>query len=658
MIKLYKFPEKYPLVFKNEKIINYFFKDVEFILHLGAHKTATTYIQKILEMNKYDLALNGILLVDFDIFRSYINKYEDNSKSSIVGAILKSIIPNLFFKPKRIIISDENIIYPNKIKPNQRMYNISSCSPIGFKTDLINNLVNILPKIKLFFALRDYKEYLISLHAERCIWSGYFNLDQSLEGWDLNNFCNWKFVISKLSEIINNKDNSELLITRYEDYKKDPLKFASLLAGIKLNYMSEIDNNDRKIIRYRATQETIDMVEKYSKEENKKSIDDLYIKLLNYNYGSTKYIPEFTKNNPFFNYIYSEGQKFTQGYFFHCKDIEFININNQYSKLSTIDKKFSFQSLINLNNILINPRKEKFEDFKNNMFTNFSNPQFFKNLESNSDYFYYRDEYKTKKGLSAMLRVKNEEKNIKNVLLGIKNVFNEIVLIDNNSQDNTLKVVKELMENEEELKEKIKIFDYPFDIARCGMENFKTHPRSLHSLTYFYNYCLSKCSFSHVMKWDGDMFLPYKLEKEFKLFISKLMDSDMPVLGIIKGLTVFKGFDANYYYRKNSYEEEIRIFNNLKNNYFTKDVLWEKFQSDIESQLFSSSENLFIEFKDVSTNEYSHWNSGDLGMGMRKRRELRDFKIIADITSNNKYDIATEIENVGFKSLKREDIFN
>ena len=44
-------------------------------------------------------------------------------------------------------------------------------------------------------------------------------------------------------------------------------------------------------------------------------------------------------------------------------------------------------------------------------------------------------------------------------------------------------------------------------------------------------------------------------------------------------------------------------------------------------------------------------------MGIRKRRELRDFKIIADITSNGKYDIWSEIDNVGFKSLKREDIF-
>ena len=89
------------------------------------------------------------------------------------------------------------------------------------------------------------------------------------------------------------------------------------------------------------------------------------------------------------------------------------------------------------------------------------------------------------------------------------------------------------------------------------------------------------------MKWDGDMFLTYRLQEEFKLFISKLMDSDMPVLGITKGLTVFKGFDENYYYRENSYEKEIRIFDNLKNNYFTKDVLWEKLQSDIETQFIT-----------------------------------------------------------------------
>ena len=70
-----------------------------------------------------------------------------------------------------------------------------------------------------------------------------------------------------------------------------------------------------------------------------------------------------------------------------------------------------------------------------------------------------------------------------------------------------------------------KIFNYPFDIARCGMENFKTHPRSLHSLAYFYNYCLSKCSFTHVMKWDGDMLLPYKLQEEFKLFYQRISHS-------------------------------------------------------------------------------------------------------------------------------------
>ena len=52
------------------KIFNYIFSDTEFIIHLGAHKTATTYIQHILKANKYDLAIKGII-IDLDEFREY-----------------------------------------------------------------------------------------------------------------------------------------------------------------------------------------------------------------------------------------------------------------------------------------------------------------------------------------------------------------------------------------------------------------------------------------------------------------------------------------------------------------------------------------------------------------------------------------------------------
>ena len=203
-----------------------------------------------------------------------------------------------------------------------------------------------------------------------------------------------------------------------------------------------------------------------------------------------------------------------------------------------------------------------------------------------------------------MLRIKNEEMNIKNVLLGIVSVFDEIILVDNNSTDQTLAIVKQLKEDNEDFKDKLKIYNYPFPVAKCGIDNFKTHPGSINSLAYFYNYALSKCNFSHVMKWDGDMLLPLFLKDDFKNYIYKLINDKNPVLGIPKGLTVYKGFDGKYYYRANSFEEEIRIFNNYSANTFEKDILWERFQNRVESQLVSSGKNVFIEYKDVTKNEF------------------------------------------------------
>ena len=219
-------------------------------------------------------------------------------------------------------------------------------------------------------------------------------------------------------------------------------------------------------------------------------------------------------------------------------------------------------------------------------------------------------------------------------------------------------LIEELIKADKEFKQKIKIYKYPFDVAKCGMENFLTDPKSVHSLAYFYNYALSKCNFKYVMKWDGDMILPKSMVPSFKSFIFSLKVYDEPVLGRSKGLTVYKGFDEKYYYRKNAFEEEIRVFNNVISNYFEKDILWERLRSDIKTKSINSMENIFIEFKDVSTNEFSHWNSGDFGMGMRKRREMEDFKIISELTSENNSEKAIKIEEYGFRIIDYEDIFN
>ena len=64
-----------------------------------------------------------------------------------------------------------------------------------------------------------------------------------------------------------------------------------------------------------------------------------------------------------------------------------------------------------------------------------------------------------------------------------------------------------------------------------------------------------------------------------------------------------------------------------------------------------------IDYKDVSTNKFSNWEEGYLGMGTRKRNELRDYKIISDITSSKNREISSLMEALGFKTLKEEEIF-
>ena len=123
----------------------------------------------------------------------------------------------------------------------------------------------------------------------------------------------------------------------------------------------------------------------------------------------------------------------------------------------------------------------------------------------------------TKPGISAMIRIKNEEDTIYDVLNSIKNCFDEIVVIDNNSSDNTISEIGRAAKDLPQLKSKLKLHHYKFDIARCGIDNFKEDQSSPNSLAAFYNYSLKKCSFSKVCKWDGDMLLPSSMEKSLVL---------------------------------------------------------------------------------------------------------------------------------------------
>lgn len=114
--------------------------------------------------------------------------------------------------------------------------------------------------------------------------------------------------------------------------------------------------------------------------------------------------------------------------------------------------------------------------------------------------------YKGTKSISAMIRVKNEEEFLRDAVLSILDIVDEVVIIDNGSTDETPLVITRLSE---QFPEKIRSFTYPYKVARYGEENrilasTRAGRRSPSLLMNFYNWSISKCRYQFILKWDGD----------------------------------------------------------------------------------------------------------------------------------------------------------
>jgi hypothetical protein len=111
------------------------------------------------------------------------------------------------------------------------------------------------------------------------------------------------------------------------------------------------------------------------------------------------------------------------------------------------------------------------------------------------------------KRISAMVRVRNEEEFLAVSVRSIADHVDEVLLVDNLSSDATPDVIRSLADA---YPEKVVAHRYPHEIRRVGRENWELLGRdkgasSPHLSANYYNWCLERCSHSHVLKWDADM---------------------------------------------------------------------------------------------------------------------------------------------------------
>jgi Glycosyl transferase family 2 len=139
------------------------------------------------------------------------------------------------------------------------------------------------------------------------------------------------------------------------------------------------------------------------------------------------------------------------------------------------------------------------------------------------------------------MRCKNEEEYVVASILSIYRIFDEIVVVLNNSTDRTRKLIKDLSPD----YPKVRLLEYANECSPVGpgyYESVLAKPEA--SLAKYYNWCLEQTSFSHVCKWDGDMIATPVLEQVRTLIRS----SDV---------VMFDGYDV---LGKETTDYEARIF--------------------------------------------------------------------------------------------------
>lgn len=181
-------------------------------------------------------------------------------------------------------------------------------------------------------------------------------------------------------------------------------------------------------------------------------------------------------------------------------------------------------------------------------------------------------------GISAFVRCKNEEEYIVASLMSAYRVFDEIVVILNNSTDGTRGLVEDLMRDHP----KIRLLNYDYECVPSGpgyIEEIRKTPDG--SLARYYNWCLEQTTYSHVCKWDGDMIAIAPLEQ---------VREELDTYNVI----MFDGYDVLGEYTT---DLEARIFKyNPKRARYVDWDLYEIFEHDY-SEVRRIEEKCYIHMK-------------------------------------------------------------
>ena len=244
-------------------------------------------------------------------------------------------------------------------------------------------------------------------------------------------------------------------------------------------------------------------------------------------------------------------------------------------------------------------------------------------------------------GTTAVLRVKDEAPSLPFVLPPLLRACDHVLVVDNGSTDGTPDVARETAERCGH-PDKLALASYPFDVARAGAEHLAAHELSVHSLSYFYNWCFAQVTTRYSWKWDGDMVLT----TEGEVSIADLGWQVGDVQSIIRvprhGLYIAN--DRLGYLDLGLRNAEEWGFPIGPDFVYTKAFEWEIRTTPVGVRSIGLPFGLCVELKYLHGDEFAHWTDPEsFATSWRNSRKRREWEVFNDLRKGRVPDGVIEI---------------
>ncbi len=189
------------------------------------------------------------------------------------------------------------------------------------------------------------------------------------------------------------------------------------------------------------------------------------------------------------------------------------------------------------------------------------------------------------RGLSFIIRAKNEADNVTRCLRSIAGLGDEIVFVDNGSTDDTLG----LAEQQQRTIFELKTFSYPQPLPKVGEPHAAAvRSASGRTLGHFYNWCLAQSSRRNFAKWDADYIAIRKnLSEMIERFDLRLRGD--PFVLWFSGLELFTD-GRRYWIDRDFAHSEFRVFSREHGHRWVNIPVWE----EIDQAALFMSQKLFF----------------------------------------------------------------